>query len=151
MTRVVGVTIYRFTARLCWKRGHFPGDSGGWLWNRLTVFLLLIVIPEVTLIKIFSCNILREYLICQLCEVGFSIHTGSVLLALGSEDTSVTLLSATPHSRPVVLTTLTGHLSSVRALSSSPCPNGLLLFSGGARASLKAWSIPLGELKLSRY
>ena len=43
-----------------------------------------------------------------------------------------------------VLKTLQGHISSVRALSSSPSCHGncRLLFSGGARASLKAWLVP---------
>ena len=43
-----------------------------------------------------------------------------------------------------VLTTLQGHISSVKALSSSPSHLGSsckLLFSGGARASLKVWLI----------
>ena len=48
-----------------------------------------------------------------------------------------------------VLKTLTGHLSSVKALSSSESflrINRKILFSGGARASLKAWSIPCCKL-----
>ena len=48
-----------------------------------------------------------------------------------------------------VLKTLTGHLSSVKALSSSESFLGKdrkILFSGGARASLKAWSLPCCKL-----
>jgi WD40 repeat protein len=70
-------------------------------------------------------------------------------VAVGSEDCSVCLVRvhpvATSHSGASleVLCTLQGHTSSVRALCTSRATRSLL-FSGGARASLKVWSI--GEL-----
>lgn len=70
---------------------------------------------------------------------------GELLLAVGSEDCTIALVAASPHTRPSLLATLTGHLSSVKALTSSQGHHGQLLFSGGARASLKAWSIPSGK------
>ncbi len=70
---------------------------------------------------------------------------GELLLAVGSEDCTIALVAASPHTRPSLLATLTGHLSSVKALTSSQGHHGQLLFSGGARASLKAWNIPSGK------
>jgi len=69
-----------------------------------------------------------------------------MLFAAGSEDSSIALVTVAPLcSKLTVLKFLTGHLSSVKALASSQGCNGSLLFSGGARASLKAWSIPSCE------
>ena len=89
---------------------------------------------------------LTPLLVCMLCvsyNHNYTVYyIGELLLAVGSEDCTIALVAASPHSRPSVLTTLTGHLSSVKALTSSQGHYGQLLFSGGARASLKAWSIP---------
>lgn len=72
------------------------------------------------------------------------------MIAVGSEDCSVCLLSLQPScdGRSVALKTerfVQGHISSVRALSTSQSvqgpPHQILLFSGGARASLKVWKI----------
>ena len=70
-------------------------------------------------------------------------------MAVGSEDCTVSLVRICPGSVDAtqcikVVRTLQGHISSVRALG---CSNGVdrkLLFSGGARASLKVWSIRQG-------
>lgn len=71
---------------------------------------------------------------------------GDLLLAIGSEDCSVCLVGVSPQNSTLhVLKTLTGHLSTVKALSSSRGSRGVVLFSGGARASLKAWLVPPGE------
>lgn len=69
-------------------------------------------------------------------------------MAVGSEDCSICLLKLCPEavSQPgslEVVHSLQGHVSSVKALSSSCCER-ILLFSGGARASLKVWSV--GEM-----
>ncbi len=77
----------------------------------------------------------------------FCVHMyciGELLLAVGGEDCTVGLVVVTPHTRPTLLTTLTGHTSCVKALASSQGNCGTLLFSGGARAMLKAWIIPSG-------
>ena len=68
---------------------------------------------------------------------------------MGSEDCTVCLLSLQPspdgHSLAVrVRRFVQGHISSVRALStslSSRPPLQQLLFSGGARASVKVWKV----------
>ena len=73
-------------------------------------------------------------------------------MAVGSEDCSVSLVRICPGCEDTtecikVVKTLQGHISTVRALSSSVSGNGegkKLLFSGGARASLKVWSIETG-------
>lgn len=73
-------------------------------------------------------------------------------MAVGSEDCSVSLVRICPGCEETtecikVVKTLQGHISSVRALSCSVSGNGegkKLLFSGGARASLKVWSIETG-------
>ncbi len=74
------------------------------------------------------------------------------MVAVGSEDSTISLVQLCPRESSslcgalTVLHTLQGHLSSVRALSTSASgKNQLLLFSGGARASLKVWSIKVGE------
>lgn len=77
---------------------------------------------------------------------------GRHLVAVGSEDCSVSLVRICPGCDDnaeciKVVKTLQGHISSVRALSCSVSGNGegkKLLFSGGARASLKVWSIETG-------
>lgn len=90
-------------------------------------------------------------------DVSISYHllaSGRALLAVGSEDCSVCLLDVCPLDKaPLkVLHNLQGHISSVKALTSSSSsgssgsstgPDGgrSLLFSGGARASLKVWSV----------
>ena len=75
---------------------------------------------------------------------------GSAVAAVGSEDCSVCLVNLQPSSGGHTLAMKTekfiqGHISSVRALSTSRSMRGLLhqtlLFSGGARASLKVWKI----------
>lgn len=74
---------------------------------------------------------------------------GKALVAVGSEDCSICLLrlcleeSLSPRGNCLeVLHTLQGHVSSVKALDTSSSSSGkLLLFSGGARASLKVWSV----------
>lgn len=75
---------------------------------------------------------------------------GSAVIAVGSEDCSVCLLSLHPspdgHSLAVKTERfIQGHISSVRALGTSRSvqgpPHQILLFSGGARASLKVWKI----------
>ena len=78
--------------------------------------------------------------------------TGSHLVAVGSEDCTVSLVRLCPRSEDTtqcikVVATLQGHISSVRALSCSPSVRSdgrRLLFSGGARASLKVWSVGPG-------
>lgn len=72
-------------------------------------------------------------------------------MAIGSEDCTVSLVRICPGSEDVtqcikVVKTLQGHISSVRALSCSVSgidKDKKILFSGGARASLKVWSIGL--------
>ena len=81
------------------------------------------------------------------------IIIGNHLVAVGSEDCSVTLARICPGRKNniKVIRTLQGHISSVRALSSSVGVRGedkKLLFSGGARASLKVWCIGLGMSEL---
>ena len=79
--------------------------------------------------------------------------TGSHLVAVGSEDCTVSLVRLCPGSEDTtrcikVVGTLQGHISSVRALSCSPSgrnDGNRLLFSGGARASLKAWNVGPGR------
>jgi hypothetical protein len=78
--------------------------------------------------------------------------TGGAVVAVGSEDCSVCLLNLQPssdgHSLDISRTRfIHGHISTVRALSTSPSrrENHTLLFSGGARASLKTWNITGGE------
>ena len=79
-----------------------------------------------------------------------SAGLGRALVAVGSEDCSICLLRVCPDKVPSpgsssleVLCMLQGHISSVKALSSSHAGR-TLLFSGGSRASLKVWSV--GEL-----
>ena len=66
---------------------------------------------------------------------------------MGSEDCSVCLLRVCPDEGDgggslEVLHMLQGHVSSVKALTSSSSePDNTLLFSGGSRASLKVWSV----------
>jgi WD40 repeat protein len=79
--------------------------------------------------------------------------TGCGLVAVGSEDCSLCLLSLQPSSDSDSLDVserrfLQGHISTVRALSTSPSGrrSHTLLFSGGARASLKVWKIRVGEV-----
>ena len=69
-------------------------------------------------------------------------------MAVGSEDCSLCLLSLQPSSDGDSLDVserrfLQGHISTVRALSTSPSGqrSHTLLFSGGGRASLKVWKI----------
>ena len=77
-------------------------------------------------------------------------------MAVGSEDCTVSLVRICPGCEDTtqcikVVKTLQGHISSVKALSCSVSgkdEDKKLLFSGGARASLKVWSIGLGMLKL---
>ena len=74
------------------------------------------------------------------------------MVAVGSEDSSICLLSLRSSSDSGSLAVkserfIQGHISSVRALSTSSSVQGggsRLLFSGGARASLKAWRINVG-------
>ena len=77
------------------------------------------------------------------------------MVAVGSEDCSICLLSLQPdpEGRSLAVKTerfVQGHISSVRALSTSQSAqestHQQLLFSGGARASLKVWRIH-GRLK----
>ena len=77
------------------------------------------------------------------------------MVAVGSEDCSVCLVNLLPSPDGHTLGVKTerflqGHISSVRALSTSQSTQGplhqTLLFSGGARASLKVWKIN-GECK----
>ena len=71
------------------------------------------------------------------------------MVAVGSEDTTICLLNLQSSSDgcSVALKNerfVHGHISSVRALSTSPSNHGrchTLMFSGGARASLKVWRI----------
>lgn len=75
--------------------------------------------------------------------------SGRGLLAVGSEDCTVCLLRLHPASDALEVShTLQGHASSVKALSVSRSARHLL-FSGGARASLKVWSIGEGVSKPS--
>ena len=74
---------------------------------------------------------------------------GRHLVAVGSEDCTVSLVKICPGFEDPsgcieVVRTLQGHISSVRALCCSNGADKNLLFSGGARASLKVWSIRLG-------
>ena len=69
---------------------------------------------------------------------------------MGSEDTNINLLRL--HPREILhdisldlIHTIQGHVSSVKALSCSQSSDKSLLFSGGARASLKVWSISVSE------
>ena len=79
--------------------------------------------------------------------------TGRHLVAVGSEDCTISLVRLCPGSATQyikVVATLQGHISSVRALSCSPSgwsDGNKLLFSGGARASLKVWGIGPGRPK----
>ena len=82
------------------------------------------------------------------------MYTGNHLVAVGSEDCTVSLVRLRPgrseNTAPCikVVATLQGHISSVRALSCSQSDrsggSNRLLFSGGARASLKVWSVGPG-------
>ncbi len=74
-----------------------------------------------------------------------SLPFGEALVAVGSEDCSICLLKVHSETDNLcdsleVRHTLQGHVSSVKALSSSSSTR-TLLFSGGARARLKVWSI----------
>lgn len=87
----------------------------------------------------------------------YALYIGCMysFLAVGSEDCDISIVKIHPQSHvPIqVVRTLQGHVSSVRALScsSSSCDSRKrLLFSGGARASLKAWSI-VAEGKLTLW
>ena len=71
---------------------------------------------------------------------------GSAVAAVGSEDCCVCLVSLQPSSDGYMMAMkaekfVQGHISSVRALSTSQSMRGPLLFSGGAKASLKVWKI----------
>lgn len=80
---------------------------------------------------------------------------GSHLVAVSSEDCTVSLVRLCPQNEDTtqcikVVDVLQGHISSVRALSCSPSGRSdakrQLLFSGGARASLKVWCVGPGML-----
>ena len=86
-------------------------------------------------------------------EVIDTTADGSGLIAVGSEECTICILRVEIPSGESSMSirciqTLQGHLSSVRALASTPSglhPDHKLLFSGGARASVKAWLLSVKD------